>query len=176
MKGFIKDLDNIYLSIILFIVGILMMIFPDKSSHIFIWSLGIVMLLRGILTLILALYFKDSEHMPGKFILYCVMGATILVLGIESINIIGVMWAVFSLQEIVEEIDQMWQEKHWSVIKLFLAAFSIYLAVTLMVHPSTHFVSHVRRLGLIIITSTLSKNLNVLRELLQSRKELKQEE
>ena len=103
MRDFIHNISNKNISIIILIVGILMVIFPENLAHVFIWALGGAMILRGILVMVLCLYYREEEHGPGKVLLYVVMGVMIMYLKAKSINIIGVMWAIFSLKEVAED-------------------------------------------------------------------------
>jgi len=78
MRDYIHNLSNKSISIMILIVGILMVLFPENLSHVFIWALGGAMILRGILVMILCLYYKEDEHGPGKVLLYVVMGLMII--------------------------------------------------------------------------------------------------
>lgn len=163
MKHFIRNLEKEYLVIVFLVVGILMVIFPETFAKGFPWVLGIAMILRGILVVLLAVYYKDPGHGPGKAILYWVLGLTILIRGSDATGIIGVMWAVFSLAEVSEEINEMWKEKHYSVIHLLGAVVTILLAVMLMVDPFRHFVTHVRILGLEILASCFARGFDMIK-------------
>ena len=164
MRDYIHNLSNKNISIMILIVGILMVLFPENLSHVFIWALGGAMILRGILVMILCLYYKEDEHGPGNVLLYVVMGLMIMYLKAESINIIGVMWAIFSLKEVSEEIDQMWKEKHVHIFCLLSSVVTVSLAIMLMMDPLEHFSAHVKVLGLMIISTTVAKTADLIKE------------
>ena len=168
MRDYIINLSNKNISIMILIVGILMVLFPENLSHVFIWALGGAMILRGILVMILCLYYKEDEHGPGKVLLYVVMGLMIMYLKAESINIIGVMWAIFSLKEVSEEIDQMWKEKHVHIFCLLSSVVTVSLAIMLMMDPFDHFSTHVKVLGLMIISTTLAKTAELIKKKINS--------
>ena len=168
MRDYILNLSNKNISIMILIVGILMVLFPENLSHVFIWALGGAMILRGILVMILCLYYKEGEHGPGKVLLYVVMGLMIMYLKAESINIIGVMWAIFSLKEVSEEIDQMWKEKHVHIFCLLSSVVTVSLAIMLMMDPFDHFSTHVKVLGLMIISTTLAKTAGLIKKKINS--------
>ena len=168
MRDYILNLSNKNISIMILIVGILMVLFPENLSHVFIWALGGAMILRGILVMILCLYYKEGEHGPGNVLLYVVMGLMIMYLKAESINIIGVMWAIFSLKEVSEEIDQMWKEKHVHIFCLLSSVVTVSLAIMLMMDPFDHFSTHVKVLGLMIISTTLAKTAGLIKEKINS--------
>ena len=168
MRDYIINLSNKNISIMILIVGILMVLFPENLSHVFIWALGGAMILRGILVMILCLYYKEDEHGPGKVLLYVVMGVMIMYLKARSINIIGVMWAIFSLKEVSEEIDQMWKEKHVHIFCLLSSVVTVSLAIMLMMDPFDHFSTHVKVLGLMIISTTLAKTAGLIKKKINS--------
>ena len=168
MRDYIHNLSNKNISIMILIVGILMVLFPENLSHVFIWALGGAMILRGILVMILCLYYKEDEHGSGKVLLYVVMGLMIMYLKAESINIIGVMWAIFSLKEVSEEIDQMWKEKHVHIFCLLSSVVTVSLAIMLMMDPFDHFSTHVKVLGLMIISTTLAKTAGLIKKKINS--------
>lgn len=168
MRDYILNLSNKNISIMILIVGILMVLFPENLSHVFIWALGGAMILRGILVMTLCLYYKEDEHGPGNVLLYVVMGLMIMYLKAESINIIGVMWAIFSLKEVSEEIDQMWKEKHVHIFCLLSSVVTVSLAIMLMMDPFDHFSTHVKVLGLMIISTTLAKTAGLIKEKINS--------
>ena len=169
MRDYIHNLSNKNISIMILIVGILMVLFPENLSHVFIWALGGAMILRGILVMILCLYYKEDEHGPGNVLLYVVMGLMIMYLKAESINIIGVMWAIFSLKEVSEEIDQMWKEKHVHIFCLLSSVVTVSLAIMLMIDPFDHFSTHIKVLGLMIISTTLAKTAGLIKEKINTR-------
>ena len=73
------------------------------------------------------------------------------------------IWAVLVLVEVSEEINAMWRKKHYSVFHLVLALISVLLAVMLMVNPFEHFITHVRVLGLEVVSSCFARSLDMLR-------------
>ena len=91
------------------------------------------------------------------------MGLTIMIRRSEATGIIGVIWAVLVLVEVSEEINAMWREKHCSVFHLVLALISVMLAVMLMVNPFEHFITHVRVLGLEVVSSCFARSMDMLR-------------
>ena len=163
MKQLIRNLENEYIVILMLAFGALLALFPTQFTKAVPWALGTAMTARGLLVIILAFYYKDESHKPGRALLYLVMGITIIVLGHESIKIIGVIWAVFTLEELSNEISEKWVEKEFSPIFIGTVILSVILAVTLMIHPYEHFSVHVRSLGVQIMSSCLIRGLDVLK-------------
>lgn len=169
MKQFIRNLEKEYLAFAFLVVGILLILFPGHSAGLFPWVLGGALFLRGISVLVLSLHYRDGERGPGKMILYCVTGLTIMICSSAAVGIIGVIWAVYSLVEVSDEIDKMWREGHWSALHLIPAVISIVLAVMLMVDPFEHFVTHVRILGLEIVSSCLARAVDMIKVRIKER-------
>ena len=163
MKQFIRNLEKEYTVIVFLAVGILMILFPEHFARIFPYLLGGALVLRGISVVVLSFHYKEKDQGPGKMILYCVTGLTIMIRASQATGIIGVIWAVYSLVEVSGEIDEMWREGHYSVLHLVPAVISVALAVMLMVDPFEHFVTHIRILGLEIITSCLARGVDTIR-------------
>ena len=163
MKRFIKNLENQYIGILLLIVGVLMLIFPEQIASVAPYILGGGLIVRGIAVVILAMRYRDTSKGPGMVVLYCVLGLVIMLHGGDSVGIIGVIWAVFSLAEVSTDINEMWKSKHYSAFHIITAVISIALAIMLIIDPFEHFATHVRILGLEIIASCFSRGLDLFR-------------
>ena len=157
MKKFVKNLESRYLLILLFLFGILLVIFPDFFYRAFPWMLGIELIIHGLTVIYLSVKYREESKGPGRAVPYIVMGVGTIILGSDATGIIGVIWAVFTLNEVSEDINLMWKEKHISVITTVTAVISVVLAVMLMIDPFEHFVFHIRILGLEVIFSCLSR-------------------
>ena len=169
MKRFIKNLENQGIVIAILIVGVMVLIFPDHLAKAFPYLLGAGLLMKGIAIVILALRYKDPSDGPGKVITFGVLGLVIMILGSEAIGIIGVIWAVFTLEEVSEDINDMWKGRKYSPIHILTGAVSIVLAVMLMIEPFKHFTTHVAVLGLEIIFSCLAKGVDIIKAGLKRR-------
>lgn len=167
MKRFIKNLENKYLGILILTVGVLMLIFPQQVSAVFPYFLGGGLILRGIAAVFIALRYKDGSKGPGMAVVYCVLGTVIMILGSEAVGIIGVIWAVFSLEEVSTDFNEMWKNKRFSAFHIITAIVSVVLAVMLIIDPFEHFTVHVSVLGLEIIFSCLSKGVDAVRSVLK---------
>ncbi len=168
MKNLIRNLEKEYLVIVFLVVGILLVIFPEQFAKAFPWILGCLLVMRAVLVVVLAVFYKDEQHGPGRAILYCVMGLTIMIRGSRATGIIGVIWAVFSLAEVSEEINEMWKEKQFSAVHMISALISIALAVMLMIDPFEHFITHVRVLGLEILSSCFARRIRIIKNTLET--------
>lgn len=170
MKKFIRNLENSYIALAILIFGILLVIMPTQFVHVLPWLMGFALILRGISVIVLIFHFKDKTFGPGAVIYNFVMGITIIVIGGDSINIIGVIWAVYSLIEACKEISEMWREKKYPVIKLINSVISIALAVMLITNPFEHFTTHVVILGIEIISSCFARSFDIMKSRLAQRR------
>lgn len=171
MKRFIKNLENYYIGILILIIGVLMLIFPEQIALVAPYFLGGGLIVRGIAVVFLAVRYKDASKGPGMAVLYCILGLVIMLLGSDAVGIIGVIWAVFSLEEVSTDIDEMWQNKRFPVIHIITAVISVVLAVMLIIDPFEHFTVHVMILGLEIIVSCSSRGVDLIRSGMKKKSE-----
>jgi len=157
MKHFIMNLENRNVGILISIVGVLMVIFPQALAELFPYMLGAGLMIRGAAVIFLTAKYKERSNGPGKVILYWVLGLVIMILGSSAVGIIGVIWAVFSLEEVSGDVNEMWRNKRWPIIHIITAVISVVLAVMLIIDPFKHFVTHVMILGLEIISSCFAR-------------------
>ena len=80
-------------------------------------------------------------------------GAVILIMKENSISVLGIIWAMLSLQKVAEEIDECHKTKTASPVNVISIIISIVLAAMLMIDPFKHFNTHIRILGLEILIS-----------------------
>lgn len=161
MKKLILGLEHNRQVYAFVVLGLILIIFPNEMGTVAPYALGIVLLLYGCLNIFLSLKYPASSVSLGDGIIRLVIGAVLLFLKGDSISIIGVVWAMISLYESAQEIDEFREAKKVRVISIISIVISIGLAVLLMVNPFAHFYTHVRILGLEIIASAFIKGKNV---------------
>ena len=157
MKEFIRNLENKYLAAAILIIGILMVVFPIRLAAAFPWALGSALIVRAVVVIILFMKYREEKKGPGRVLLYLILGFTFLLNSTEATGIIGIIWAAYTLVEVANEIDEMWHEKRFSVLYLFMAAASIVLSVLLLLNPFEHFAVHIRVFGMEVIFYSLSR-------------------
>ena len=135
------------------VLGLILILFPKQVAGAVPYILGLGLILYALLNIVISIKYPDAETRLGDGIVKGVIGAVILTLKAESIGILGVIWAVQSLDEVAEEIDECRRTKTVSVISVIGMLVSLALAVMLMTDPSEHFSFHVRILGLEMISS-----------------------
>lgn len=153
MKKFIMGLEHDWIAFALAVVGMLLIIFPIQLTVEIPFMLGAGLLVHAVISTIMYFKYKDKEVKIGKVVIYAVLGISILHYNGDAIGAIGGLWAMMSLYEVGEEINEMTEEKRFSVFRIIMSAISITLAVMLLFDPFEHFTTHVRVLGLEIISS-----------------------
>ena len=149
--GLEKD-SHVYVFVAL---GLIMIIFPASVGKAVPYMLGIGALVFGALKVMISLRYQDSSVSLGGGVIQIVAGVILLLQKAESIGIIGVIWAMFSLLEVAHEIDEYRETKMIGIVSLISIPATILLAAMLMMDPFAHFNSHVRILGLEIVSAAL---------------------
>ena len=117
------------------------------------YIIGIGSLIYAVINIVVSIKYPESDAKLGDGIIRAVTGAVVLFMKADSIAILGVIWAVQSLHDVAEEIEEYRESKAFSIISCISMIISIILAVMLMIDPFEHFETHVRILGLEIISS-----------------------
>lgn len=155
MKKLIVGLEKDSHVYVFAVLGLIMIIFPAYVGKAVPYMLGIGMLVFGALKVMRCLRYQDSSVSLGGGVIRIVTGVILLLQKAESIGIIGVIWAMFSLLEVAHEIDEYRETKKIGIVSLISIPATILLAAMLMMDPFAHFNSHVRILGLEIISAAL---------------------
>ena len=153
MKKFIVNLQKDRVVFLFVIIGLILIIFPKNISTVIPYVLGISSILYAIANIIVSLRFPASDAKLGDGIIKAITGGVIIFLKADAISILGVIWAVQSLHDVAEEIEEYRESKEFSIVSCISMGISILLAVMLMIDPFEHFATHVRILGLEIISS-----------------------
>ena len=90
--------------------------------------------------------------------LYVILGAAILYYREDSLGPIGSIWALFTLVEVAEEVNEAYHHRKMpSVISLLIVVASTALAIMLLFDPFEHFSFHVRILGIEMVLSIFAR-------------------
>ncbi len=154
MKKIIIGLHNDWLAYLFGIMGILLIAFPETFTSITPYTLGIGLIVKGIIEIISICKFKkETKAKAGNIVIDIVLGCAILFHNANAIGPIGAFWAMASLYEVSEEITEAVENRKFSVFRIIVSVFTITLAVMLLFAPFDHFTFHVRILGLEILSS-----------------------
>jgi len=86
-----------------------------------------------------------------------VVGIILLLETDQAIAILGIVWAVFSLNDVAKEINDYYKTRKFRVIGAVSIVLTIVFSAILMLDPFEHFAFHIRILGLEMIAETLIK-------------------
>ena len=140
------------------IVGILLIAFPESLSGAIPYLVGLALLIYGLICLVHCIKFRDDTAEPGFDVLYIILGAAILYYRENSLGPIGSIWALFTLVEVAEEVNEFYHhEKKFSWIRTLIAIASTALAIMLLFDPFEHFSFHVRILGIEMVLSIFAR-------------------
>lgn len=140
------------------IVGILLIAFPEDLSDAIPYLVGLSLLIYGLICLVHCIRFRDDTAEPGFDVLYVILGAAILYYREDSLGPIGSIWALFTLVEVAEEVNEAYHHRKMpSVISLLIAVASTALAIMLLFDPFEHFSFHVRILGIEMVLSIFAR-------------------
>ncbi len=138
----------IYLFILL---GILCILFPDPIMT-WVPKVGGFILIAYAIYHMVEFYRTHSREIEvGKYVIYIVLGMVIIFMKENVYETLGVIWAMLSLLEAAEEINEFFWERHAVWYQVILAVITIGLAVLLLFGPKEHFSMHIRILGAEII-------------------------
>ena len=164
MKKWILELEEDWIVWIFAALGLTLVIFPGKLTNAAHWIIGVGLILRALAGLFAILRFHTKEIEPGKLLLYFALGAAVIYHEMDSVQLMGFVWAIMSLYEVGEEIDEMIRDKKAPPLRLAACVVSTVLAVLLLFSPFHHFSFHVRVLGIEMLVSVFIRHTIVLRK------------
>ncbi len=150
-----------YYRLMLPIVGVLCMIFPEKVAQWLPTILGSIMVITSITDTVFVIrekrYLVTYKHKASSLILF-IMGICFL-LGQEStVTLMGVTWGLMGLQEVNEEIEEILikrnQKEKWRVGAV-VTGFKLLLSLALLFEPLEKFNFHIFLLGMEILAVTV---------------------
>lgn len=163
MKKIIIGAERDWLVFLSALSGLALILFPEQLSNLIPFFAGIGLVLNGLASGFVCWRYHDAGAKPGRAVLFLALGISILLNSSEAIGVIGAIWAMISLNEAAEEINEAAENKHFAPLQAVMTVISIALAVMLLFDPFEHFVTHVRILGLEMIASVFIRRRNILR-------------
>lgn len=135
-------------------LGMVLIFFADEITPYAPYIVGVALIIYAILNIFLELKFPESEISLGGAVVRGVMGIILLLETEYSIAILGIVWAVLSLNDVAEEIDDYRKTHKFRIVGAVSIVLSIIFSALLMLDPFEHFAFHVRILGLEMIVET----------------------
>lgn len=167
MKNLILHLKENWQVFIFALAGLFLVIFPAQVAGAAPYMIGLISILYAVVNTIISVKYPDAQIRLGDSVIHAVIGGIVLHMKADSISIIGVIWAVQSLQASAGEINEAYETRHLSLFSAVNIIGSIALAALLMMDPFEHFNMHVRILGLEMIFWTLIRK----RRAIQSKRD-----
>ena len=152
LLSYLKKDKQIYLFIIL---GAVFILFPNEISAYAPYIVGAALVSYAAVNIFMELHYPESEIRIGDAVVRGVMGIILLLEKEQAIAILGIVWAVFSLNDVAEEINDYHKTKKFRIVGAISIVVTVILSALLMLDPFEHFAFHVRILGIEMIAETL---------------------
>jgi uncharacterized membrane protein HdeD (DUF308 family) len=150
----LKHNDQIYLFVI---IGLALIIFPSHIASYAPYIVGCALIVYSIIDTIMDLRYPDAEISLGDSIVRGIIGIILLLETEQAIAIMGIVWAVFSLDDAAKEINDYYRTKQFRAIGALSIVLTIIFSAMLMLDPFGHLAFHIRVLGLEMIAETFIK-------------------
>jgi uncharacterized membrane protein HdeD (DUF308 family) len=150
----LKHNDQIYLFVI---IGLVLIIFPSHIASYAPYIVGCALIVYSIIDTIMDLRYPDADISLGDSIVRGIIGIILLLETEQAIAIMGIVWAVFSLDDAAKEINDYYRTKQFRAIGALSIALTIIFSAMLMLDPFGHLAFHIRVLGLEMIAETFIK-------------------
>lgn len=128
--------------------------FPGKIADFSPYIAGGTLIVYSVVNIIMEIRFPESRISLGDAVVRGVLGIILLLETEQAIAILGIVWAVLSLNDVAKEINDFYRTKNFRIIGAISIIITIILSVLLMLDPFEHFAFHVRILGIEMITET----------------------
>lgn len=133
------------------LLGIVLILFPNSISAYAPYIVGVVLILYGIINIFMELRYPESEINLGGAVVRGVTGVILLMETEQAIAILGIVWAMMSLNDVAEEINDYWRTKNFRIVGAVSIVLTIVLSAMLMLDPFEHFAFHLRIVGIEMI-------------------------
>lgn len=136
-------------------LGIVFILFAGKVSVYAPYIVGAALIVYAVINIFMAIRYPESEVNLGDAVIRGVVGVILLLETEQAIAILGIVWAVISLNDAAKEINDYHRTKKFRIIGAVGIVFTIIISALLMLDPFEHFAFHVRILGIEMIAETL---------------------
>ena len=137
----LKHDKQVYLFVVL---GVVLVIFPEQIAVYTPHMVGAALIVYAAVNIFMEIRFPESTISLGDA----------AVRGVLGIAILSIIWAVLSLNDMAEEINDFYRTKKFRPVGAVSIVLTIIFSAMLMLDPFGHFVFHIRILGLEMIAET----------------------
>lgn len=149
----LEDRQQVFVFVL---VGILCIIIPDVLIDYVPYIVGILFIIDAAVNLY-AYYFKKAKVAVGKSIILLILSVVLMIQQENSITVLSIMWALLTLEECAQGIDEFIQNKSFNLFRGGWMIISILLSVALMYDPNHHLTFHMIVLGFEMIANAFIK-------------------
>ena len=154
MRSFISNLKKDKQVYVFVALGIVLILFPDRIAEYAPHIVGVALILYSVVNISMELRFPESTISLGDAVVRGVLGVILLLETSQAIAILSIVWAVLSLNDVAEEINDFYRTRKFRLIGAVSIVLTIIFSAMLMLDPFGHFVFHIRILGLEMIAET----------------------
>ena len=159
MHHYFSHLRNNWILAAAFAGAVILIVYPDPFVDSLHWILGGGFLIYAAANVVRRAVFHVQTVRYGDCLVKAILALIVMFMRHESIAIIGVIWALWSLEEAGREIDDAVRTQQFSLFSFFLLLTSIALSILLIMDPFEHITMHVQYVGIeIIAIILLSRN------------------
>lgn len=154
MRSLISNLKKDKQVYVFVALGIVLILFPDRIAEYAPHIVGVALILYSVVNISMELRFPESTISLGDAVVRGVLGVILLLETSQAIAILSIVWAVLSLNDVAEEINDFYRTRKFRLIGAVSIVLTIIFSAMLMLDPFGHFVFHIRILGLEMIAET----------------------
>ena len=154
MRSFISNLKKDKQVYVFVALGIVLILFPDRIAEYAPHIVGVALILYSVVNISMELRFPESTISLGDAVVRGVLGVILLLETSQAIAILSIVWAVLSLNDVAEEINDFYRTRKFRLVGAVSIVLTIIFSAMLMLDPFGHFVFHIRILGLEMIAET----------------------
>ena len=154
MRSLISNLKKDKQVYVFVALGIVLILFTDRIAEYAPHIVGVALILYSVVNIIMELRFPESTLSLGDAVVRGVLGVILLLETSQAIAILSIVWAVLSLNDVAEEINDFYRKRKFRLVGEVSIVLTIIFSAMLMLDPFGHFVFHIRILGLEMIAET----------------------
>ncbi len=154
MRSLISNLKKDKQVYVFVALGIVLFLFPDRIAEYAPYIVGVALILYSVVNIFMELRFPESTISLGDAVVRGVLGVILLLETSQAIAILSIVWAVLSLNDVAEEINDFYRTRKFRLVGAVSVVLTIIFSAMLMLDPFGHFVFHIRILGLEMIAET----------------------
>lgn len=159
MLYYVSHLRRNWMQVTFVFASLMLIVYPEPFVDSLHYILGTAFLIFAVVNFMRATVFHVEGISIGDCLVKAILAVIVIFMQYESIAIIGVIWALWSLEEAGREVDDFLHTRHFSILNLLLLIASIVLSILLIMDPFEHILLHIRYVGIeIIATILLSRN------------------